>query len=100
MPRVAKPKAAKGKVPKRETTAEDLDLSPPVVAESAVETEERMARAERPSASASVVPTETPKNGENDSDMVLRPPTKPVETTESDTDHERRERRVTGAETA
>jgi transcription termination factor Rho len=53
-------------------------------------------------------PPEPPKNGEseNDTDMVLRPPTKPIEPSEHDTEREEREerdrerRRVTGAETA
>jgi hypothetical protein len=49
------------------------------------------------------------KNGEGDGEMVLRPPTKPVETEESqererererDRDRDRETRRVTGAETA
>src|SRR5688572_28284423 len=98
MPRVAKPKAAKGKAAKKEA-AEDLDLSPPPSAvEPPAEPEERLVRVPRPPAPE--IPAEAPKNGENDTDMVLRPPTKPVETSEHDTEHERRERRVTGAETA
>src|ERR1041385_2710137 len=104
MPRVAKPRAAKGKAARKEEAAgrEDLDLSAPAPAAPPAENDERAEHIER-SRTAAPVPqstTEPPKNGENDTEMVLRPPTKPVETSESDTEHERRERRVTGAETA
>jgi transcription termination factor Rho len=107
MPRLAKPKAAKGKAAKKHEAApsEDLDLSPKPVQAPAPNEEnddefERRRRAPEP------LPTsvaEAPKNGENTengTEMVLRPPTKPVEATESDTEHERRDRRMTGAETA
>jgi transcription termination factor Rho len=109
MPRVAKPKGAKAKAPKKEEgQAEDLSLAPPAPVETPrAESDERFERvsASPRAAQPSMEPppgahTESPKNGDNDTDMVLRPPTKPVEMTESDTDHERRERRVTGAETA
>jgi transcription termination factor Rho len=107
MPRVAKPKAAKGKMAKK--PQEDLDLSPAApTAEPPAETDETAERFERrpprgeaaPERPAEAPRPEGPKNGEQDTDMMLRPPTKPVETSESDTDHDRRERRVTGAETA
>ncbi len=117
MPRVAKPKAAKTKAVKKpvaespaespvESSAEDLNLSPAAPAEAPPhESDERYARvpAEPPAnepAQTQAPPAEAPRNGDTDSEMVLRPPTRPVETTESDTEHERRERRVTGAETA
>jgi transcription termination factor Rho len=117
MPRVAKPKAAKGKAAKKEQTKsqEDLDLmpaAPPAEAPAEKdETEARYERRARPEAQAPApAPTpapeppaaESPRNADHDTDMVLRPPTRPVEHTETETEHERRdrERRVTGAETA
>src|SRR5215207_275745 len=112
MPRVAKPKAAKGKAAKKtQAPQEDLDLAPGAPPPPAAETDEAAERFERRAPRGEPAPerapepaphAEAPKNGEQDTDMILRPPTKPVETSESDSEHERRERerRVTGAETA
>ena len=103
MPRVAKPKAAKSKAAKKEESpvaassaaSEDLSLSPPAAPVAHVETDESAARYERrPRAAAPVVEAppdahpesaEAPKEGgsDHDTDMVLRPPTRPVETTET-----------------
>jgi transcription termination factor Rho len=117
MPRVAKPKAAKTKAAKKteaqqEASApqEDLDLMPPAPAAEPgaeqEETRETVARAERPAREEAPPSYEEPSHeakAESDSDMVLRPPTRPVETEDhhdDDRDHDRRERRVTGAEMA
>jgi transcription termination factor Rho len=119
MPRIAKPKAAKGKAAKKaETQApqEDLDLSPPPAAAPAADSDATHSEAAAPAAAQPVSPPRSeeraprrepapePPKGDSDSEMVLRPPTKPVETEdhhdEHDEERERRERRVTGAEMA
>src|SRR6187551_3232412 len=107
MPRVAKPKVAKTKAAKKmeaQPPAEDLNLSSPAPVEAppheADERYERVSAQPRVTEPEPPPSAEAPRNGDSDTEMVLRPPTKPVETTETDTEHERRERRVTGAETA
>ena len=113
MSKVAKPKAVKAKAPKKaaakaapkDAQQEDLSLSMPAPVETPVDPDqvERVvvARAPQPSMEPPADHEPEPvKYADHDTEMVLRPPTKPVETTESDTDHERRERRVTGADTA
>jgi transcription termination factor Rho len=130
MPRVAKakepkePKAPKAKAAKKaaapapapeetpappETTAaqEDLSLMPAAPEEKPESDTDRFER-ERAAAPRAAQPSmepppgamDTPSSSESDTEMVLRPPTHAVEMSESDTDHERRERRVTGADTA
>src|ERR1043166_2145228 len=86
MPRVAKPKAAKAKAPKKSDEA----LPEGVSAGTSVATElrETPESAAPPSGdeSAEMRSTDAPEasrvNGDNDTDMVLRPPTGPVETAE------------------
>ncbi len=100
MPRVIKPKAAKPKVARKQNASlpkgETPPAPPPPVAEPEITTEvtSPVAQpvAERPRA----------KNGDSDTDMVLRPPTQPVEASEQDieAERERERRRFTGAETA
>jgi len=119
MPRVAKPKEAKEpKVTKPKAAKkaaappeqEDLSLAPPAPVEKPESDTDRIERA-RAAAPRAPQPSQepppdaqmdAPQNGgsDHDTEMVLRPPTHAVEMSESDTDHERRERRVTGAETA
>ncbi len=125
MPRVAKPKeakepkalkepkAAKPKAPKKAAAPpeqEDLSLAPPAPVEKPESDTDRIERS-RAAAPRAPQPSQepppdaqmdAPQNGgsDHDTEMVLRPPTHAVEMSESDTDHERRERRVTGAETA
>ncbi len=66
----------------------------------AAEERPRRPRAEEPRhAEEPKIEPEEPKM-DHDTEMVLRPPTAPVETTETDTEHERRERRPTGADAA
>ncbi len=122
MPRVAKPKEAKelkepkvtkAKAAKKiavEPQQEDLSLSPPAPVEKVESDTDRFER-ERAATPRAPQPSQEPppdaqmdapqsSGSDHDTEMVLRPPTHAVEMSESDTDHERRERRVTGAETA
>ncbi len=117
-PKVAKAKAAKKVAAQPEAAAqpqqEDLSLAPPAPVEKRESDTDRFER-ERAAAPRAPQPSQEPPPGaqmdatmdassqagsDHDTEMVLRPPTHAVEMSESDTDHERRERRVTGAETA
>ncbi len=131
MARVAKPKVAKTKAPKKQVVKPSPPAKAPVAAEqAALETAVETAAPEsdlRPKApepstlsdtdllerarlsDRQAAEEESPRSGdtESDTDMVLRPPTKPIEPSgEHDTDREEREdrdrehRRITGAETA
>ena len=113
-PKIAKAKAAK-KVAAPPAAApapqqEDLSLAPPAPVEKRESDTDRFER-ERAAAPRAPQPSQEPPPGaemdapsqagsDHDTEMVLRPPTHAVEMSESDTDHERRERRVTGADTA
>ena len=114
-PKVAKAKAAKKIAAQPEAAApqqqqEDLSLAPPAPVEKTESDTDRFER-ERATAPRAPQPSQEPPPGalmdassqagsDHDTEMVLRPPTHAVEMSESDTDHDRRERRVTGAETA
>ena len=115
-PKVAKAKAAKKAAAMPETAAqlqqEDLSLAPPAPVEKPESDTDRFQR-ERAVTPRAPLPSQEPppdaqmdapqdsgSGSDHDTEMVLRPPTHAVEMSESDTDHERRERRVTGAETA
>ena len=115
-PKVAKAKAAKKAAAMPETPAqpqqEDLSLAPPAPVEKPESDTDRFQR-ERAVTPRAPLPSQEPppdaqmdapqdsgSGSDHDTEMVLRPPTHAVEMSESDTDHERRERRVTGAETA
>ena len=115
-PKVAKAKAAKKAAAVPETPAqpqqEDLSLAPPAPVEKPESDTDRFQR-ERAVTPRAPLPSQEPppdaqmdapqdsgSGSDHDTEMVLRPPTHAVEMSESDTDHERRERRVTGAETA
>jgi transcription termination factor Rho len=117
-PKVAKAKAAKKVAAQPEAAAapgpqqEDLSLAPPAPLEKRESDTDRFER-ERAATPRAPQPSQEPppdaqmdapqnigSGSDHDTEMVLRPPTHAVEMSESDTDHERRERRVTGAETA
>ncbi len=117
-PKVAKAKAAKKIAAPPEAATppqqEDLSLAPPAPVEKRESDTDRFER-ERAAAPRAPLPSQEPPpdapmdapmdassqaGSDHDTEMVLRPPTHAVEMSESDTDHERRERRVTGAETA
>ena len=103
MPRVAKPKAAKSKAAKKQGAAlpEKVAVATAPATETFTEAPERAA--ERPPESPPAEESHA-TNGDSDTDMVLRPPTKPIETSEQETEDERvrdrERRRITGAETA
>ena len=115
-PKVAKAKAAKKAAAVPETPAqpqqEDLSLAPPAPVEKPESDTDRFQReravtprvplpSQEPPPDAQMdAPQDSGSGSDHDTEMVLRPPTHAVEMSESDTDHERRERRVTGAETA
>jgi transcription termination factor Rho len=99
MPRVVKPKAAKSKAAKKQ----DAPPPPPeTAAATAPPAPQPEPVAEAPNRLESGTERPRAKNGDSDTDMVLRPPTQPVDTSEqeAEAERERERRRVTGAETA
>jgi transcription termination factor Rho len=100
---VAEPDVPAAAVP----MSDELSLTPPPPEPPPAEEPVPVVKAAPAAAAAAPVPPpEEPPHDEeprrsSDTEMVLRPPTKPVETTaESDTERERRERRQTGADAA